>query len=61
MHHQSYIYDHLEEEQVFYVIDKEFWDSWAIAVCFNEDKTVISKKEKMKTINNANLMEPHHE
>jgi hypothetical protein len=51
----------LEDEQVFYIIDKAFWDSWSISVHFNDDMTITFKKEKLKAINNADLMEPIHE
>ena len=51
----------MEDEDTFYVMDKAFWDSWAITVCFNDDKTLTLKKEKVKTINNADLLEPGHE
>lgn len=51
----------MEDEDTFYVIDKAFWDSWSITVCFNDDKTLTLKKEKVKTINNAALLEPGHE
>lgn len=33
----------MDKENNFYVINKAFWDSWAITVTFHEDKTVVQK------------------
>jgi hypothetical protein len=33
---ETYINEHLEEEDTFYIIEKTFWDLWCMNVGFNE-------------------------
>lgn len=43
------------------MINKAFWDTWSITMNFNDDKTLTLKKEKVKIINNLELLEPAHD
>ncbi len=60
-HIEGYIQEHLEEEDTFYVIEKQFFEAWSMNVGFIDDKSYIIKKEKMTVIDNAELLEPMHE
>ena len=31
----AYIFDHLETEDIFYIMDKRFFDSWSVNVGFS--------------------------
>lgn len=58
---QAYINDHLDEEDTFYIIDKNFFDAWSMNLGFVEEKSFVIKKEKIHIIDNANLVEPFHD
>jgi len=58
---EGYIQEHLEEEDTFYVVEKQFFEAWMMNVGFVDDKSYIIKKEKMNVIDNASLVEPLHE
>lgn len=46
----------------FYVIEKEFWDSWADNVSFRGNKSKFAiRKEKKQAIDNLSLIEDGHE
>ena len=58
---EAYIQEHMEEESTFYVLEKEFFDAWAMNIGFCEEKSYVIKKERKKVIDNAGLVEPGHE
>ena len=51
----------MEDEEIFYVIEKEFWETWAMHTAFTDNKNFSFKKEKKSIIDNAGLVEPLHE
>jgi len=58
---EAYINDHLDEEDTFYLIEKQFFDAWSMNLGFVEEKSFVIKKEKIHVIDNASLVEPYHE
>lgn len=59
---ETYIYEHLPDEQEFYVIEKEFWDQWCTAMAITgADGKYSIKKEHKDFIDNKSLMEDMHE
>lgn len=63
-HIETYIQDHLDKEEVFYVMNKRFFDAWSSHVGFNSNlersSFLIKKEEKLKIIDNASLIENMH-
>jgi len=58
---ETYINEHLEEEDTFYLIEKQFWEQWCNNVGFNDSQNISFKREKSKFINNEKLLEPKHD
>ena len=62
----AYIFDHLDgTDNTYYVVNKVFFDSWRQNIGFGSglDKSSFQIKkggEKLKSIDNASLMEPNH-
>jgi DUSP domain len=59
---EVYIQEHLDTEDTFFVVNKHFWDSWTANVGFdgNSNRLSVKKEEKIKTIDNASLVENLH-
>ena len=51
----------MDEEDTFYIIEKQFFDAWSMNIGFVEEKSFVIKKEKLHIIENASLVEPFHE
>lgn len=58
---EGYIQQHLEIEDVYYIVEKQFFDAWSMNVDFIDDKNYIIKKEKINVIDNLELIEPMHD
>ena len=58
---ETYIHENLEFEEVFYAVDKNFFDSWAMNVNFLDSKSFIIKKDKQKIMDNLSLVEGMHD
>lgn len=58
---EGYIQQHLEVEDTYYLVSKQFYEAWAMNVGFVDDKSYIIKKEKVNVIDNSALVEPYHE
>ena len=58
---EGYIQEHLETEDTFYLIEKQFYEAWTMNVGFVDDKSYIIKKEMIDVIDNASLVEPMHD
>ena len=59
---QAYIYDNIEYESTFYVVNKRFFDSWSLNSGFTSEKSsfAIKKEEKLKEMDNQMLVEQYH-
>lgn len=52
----------VEPNSHFYLIEKEFWDSWVDNVNFKGDKSVFAMRQKRKTtIENGSIIEEGHQ
>lgn len=58
---EAYIHEHLDEEDTFYVIEKNFYEAWCMNIGFIDDKSYVIRKEKITIIDNQNLLEPMHD
>jgi len=57
---ETFIYETLPDEQEYYVIEKDFWESWCTALAFTQDGQYLIKKEHKDVIDNKSLMEEMH-
>ena len=54
--------DKLWDQGPFYVVEKEFWDSWADNVSFRGNKSKFAvRKEKKQVMDNLSLIEDGHD
>ena len=52
----------IEPNSHFYLVEKEFWDSWVDNVNFKGDKSIFAMRQKRKaTIENGSIVEEGHQ
>ena len=49
---EHYIFDNIEQIETLYLLEKEFWNNWCANVAFDENKSFLTKKEKLTVIDN---------
>jgi hypothetical protein len=57
---ETFIYETLPDEQEYYVIEQDFWDSWCTALAITSDGKYSIKKEHKDFIDNKKLMMDMH-
>lgn len=60
-HLNNYIYENLPRETEFFIINKDFWDSWCRAINWHEDTEIGLKFERKLSIDNRGLLEQYHQ
>jgi len=58
---ETFIYDTLPDEQEYFVVEKDFWESWTTALAITQDGQYQIKKERKDAIDNKSLMEDMHQ
>ena len=58
---EAAIHSELEKFETFYVMEREFWDSWTDNVSFKGNQSSFAtRKQKKQIIDNDNLIEEGH-
>ena len=58
---ETFIYETLPDEQEYFVIEKDFWESWCTALAITQDGKYLIKKEHKDFIDNKKLMMEMHQ